>query len=105
MFSPDPLVVPGLGLTAVALHFFNYNTVEMVLLGSAVFVCLCGVMYESTAGTEGQFDNQRDIVTVALVIIVTLSIIYCTRPSSHSRDLCCPRTNCPSYTVPSLAQS
>ena len=33
-------------------YFFDYNTVEMVLLGCAIFVCLSGIMFEVAALTD-----------------------------------------------------
>ena len=65
-------------------HFFNYNTVEMVLLFSATLVCLAGVMYESEAVQTGQFSSQRDTITAILVIVIVTSIVYCTYRVCHS---------------------
>lgn len=59
------------------LYFFDYNTVEAALLGSAIIVCLSGIMFES-----GRFDErpdlvaQRDALTIALIIVVMASFIY-----------------------------
>ena len=43
----------GVG-TAAARHMFNFNTVESTLLGSCVFVCLSGIMFQS-----GQFNSPQ----------------------------------------------
>jgi hypothetical protein len=38
--------------TSAATFFFNYNTLESVLLGCAVLVNLAGIMFESKVGTS-----------------------------------------------------
>jgi len=58
-------------------YFFDYNTVEAILLASAILVCLSGIMFES-----GRFENredliyQRDSITYTMITIVILTFIY-----------------------------
>jgi len=58
-------------------YFFDYNTVETVLLGCAIFVCLSGIMFES-----GRFDDrpdiqyQRDLITWLVFLVIFGSIVY-----------------------------
>jgi hypothetical protein len=37
-------------------YYFDYNTVEAVLLGCAIFTCLCGIMFESGSLTTSRVD-------------------------------------------------
>jgi len=63
-------------------YFFDYNTVEQVLLACAVFVCLSGVMFESDrfqaldASGKLRYGWQRDIVTFLVVFVVIGSLCY-----------------------------
>ena len=63
-------------------YFFDYNTVEQVLLACAVLVCLAGVMFESDrfqaqdASGKLRYGWQRDIVTFLIVFVVILSMVY-----------------------------
>ncbi len=57
-------------------YFFDYNTVELILLGCAIVVCAAGIMF-----TTGKFDDdrqvwQQDLIGTVVVIIITLSLIY-----------------------------
>ena len=58
-------------------YFFDYNTVERVLLASSIVVCLAGIMFES-----GRFNErpdliwQRDTITVVVIAVVVFSIMY-----------------------------
>jgi hypothetical protein len=62
---------------AVAVSFFwNYNTVESVLLFSAVLVNLAGVMFESGRFDTGLYKEQQDFLTYAVIVVITLSIGY-----------------------------
>ena len=68
-------------------YFWNYNTVESVLLSSLIIVCVCGVMFESDRFQEnqnvpsgngfGQFVTfQRDLVTYACIIVIFGSMFF-----------------------------
>lgn len=61
---------------AAASFFWNYNTVEMVLLASAVLVNLSGVMFESGRLQSEYYSQQRDIITVCVLIIIFGTILY-----------------------------
>ena len=62
--------------------FFDYNTVEQVLLACAILVCLAGVMFESDrfqsedASGNLRYGWMRDAVTVAIVTVVIGSLLY-----------------------------
>jgi hypothetical protein len=61
----------------VAVSFFwNYNTVESVLLFSAVLVNLAGVMFESGRFDSGLYEKQKQFLTWAVVLVITVSVIY-----------------------------
>jgi hypothetical protein len=67
---------------AAITSFFDYNTVELVLLFCAVLVCLAGVMFESDRfkATDGagslRYMWQRDLVTFIVIFIVFASFVY-----------------------------
>ena len=62
-----------------ALSFFwNYNTVEMTLLASAVLVNLAGVMCESNRFRSEHFNDQRDGVTIFIMMVIIASPVSCT---------------------------
>jgi len=61
---------------ATANFFFNYNTVESVLLFCAVLVNLAGVMFESGQLDSEHYESQRDFLTVATLLIIFFSIAY-----------------------------
>eukprot|EP01029_Cantina_marsupialis_P014707 TRINITY_DN3227_c0_g1_i1.p1 TRINITY_DN3227_c0_g1~~TRINITY_DN3227_c0_g1_i1.p1 ORF type:complete len:242 (+),score=85.40 TRINITY_DN3227_c0_g1_i1:233-958(+) len=61
----------------LGVFIFDYNTVESVLLLCAVLVTLSGIMFESGQFEAGDsFDVQRELVTIAVLIIIFFSIIY-----------------------------
>ena len=59
------------------MYLFDYNSVELVMLGSAICVCSTGIMF-----TSGNFVDrpdlqlQRDLITFAIIIIVIASLCY-----------------------------
>eukprot|EP00505_MAST-04D_sp_SCG-Rhode-Island_P001045 Stramenopile-MAST_4_protein_1045 len=65
-------------------YFFDYNTVEQVLLACSIFICLAGVMFESDRFEEdeqgalvtGRFDWQREMITFAASGIILFSLVY-----------------------------
>jgi len=52
---------------------FNYNTVESVLLFSAVLVNLSGIMFES-----GQLENgsSNDALAYLVIVLISFSVVY-----------------------------
>jgi hypothetical protein len=66
-------------------YFFDYNTVEQVLLACSIFVCLAGVMFESDRFNESvngalveenRYAWQRDMITYATGAVVIFSFVY-----------------------------
>jgi len=59
---------------------FNYNTVEEIMLFSAVIVALMGIMYASNTSTNAvknaYYASARDAVTAVVLIVIIASIIY-----------------------------
>ena len=59
------------------MYLFDYNSVELIMLGSAICVCSTGIMF-----TSGNFVDrpdlqlQRDLITFAIIIIVIASLCY-----------------------------
>ena len=68
----------NIGTVAVE-YYFDYNTVEKVLLMSAILLCLCAIMFKS-----GKFDNlysEEDIFMQGLLITfaggtIIFSLVY-----------------------------
>ena len=61
--------------------FFDFNTVEQILLSCAIFVCLSGVMFESDRfqnDVSGRYGWQRDALTFMTVAVILFSLIYYT---------------------------
>jgi len=58
------------------LFLVNYNTIEAVLLGSAILVNLAGIMFESDRFIDNQFADQADTIAVITMIIICASIAY-----------------------------
>lgn len=63
---------------AAAAFLFDYNTVEMVLLGCGVLVTLAGVMFSSERFESDSFTAQRDVITYIVLVIVIGSLLYFT---------------------------
>ena len=59
-------------------HFWDYNTVEMVLLACSILVCLAGVMFESDRFNAGRkdLDFQRLMITFGVMGVVGFSMFY-----------------------------
>ena len=51
-------------------YFWDYNTVEMVLLASSIFVCLAGIMFESDRLEREDLNWQRTIIQAGVIIVV-----------------------------------
>ena len=60
----------------VADYFWNYNTVEMVLLFCAVLVVLAGVMFESGQLDSEYYQGQRDTITYITLTVIFFSLLY-----------------------------
>ena len=54
------------------------NTVETVLLGCTVLVNLAGVMFESNRFQSEHFNDQRDGVTIFIMMVIIASPVSCT---------------------------
>ena len=56
------------------MYLFDYNSVELVMLGSAICVCATGIMF-----TSGNFVGrpdlqvQRDLIAIAIILVVIVS--------------------------------
>ena len=61
--------------TSTSSFLVNYNTVEAVLLASAVLVTLSGLMFES-GKFNGEANAQRDTVTSLVILVIVVSIAY-----------------------------
>jgi hypothetical protein len=60
-------------------YFFDFNTVEQILLSCAIFVCLSGVMFESDRfqnDVSGRYNWQRDVLTFMTIAVIIFSLIY-----------------------------
>lgn len=55
-------------------YFFNYNTVEAMLLGAAVLVSIFGIMFESAYLRRGSDDYET--LTVLTLLVIVASIAY-----------------------------
>ena len=64
-------------MTKTAKYFWDYNTVEAVLLACAILVCVGGVMFESDRFKDNTDTTwQRDIVTYFVLFVIGFSIFY-----------------------------
>ena len=58
-------------------YFFDYNTVEQMLLASAILVCLAGIMFENERFEEREdLEYQKDIITYVVISVIFFSIFY-----------------------------
>ena len=66
-------------------YFWDYNTVEQVLLSCGIFVCLAGIMFESDRFSEegttdepgkAAFEWQRNLIVYAVMIVVIFSFVF-----------------------------
>jgi hypothetical protein len=56
--------------------FFNYNTVEAVLLFSAIIVCLMGIMYQAGTVASTAYTDARDGITGVIMAAIIITIVY-----------------------------
>lgn len=76
--------------------FWDYNTVEAVLLFCAVLVNLAGIMFESGRFESSYYDGQRDLITYVVMIVVIGSIVYfavvfCAEAFGICQPKCCQK--------------
>ena len=57
--------------------FYNYNSVEAVLLFSCVLVALGGIMYIASSSST-YYASSTSAITGLLMFIISISIVYCT---------------------------
>ena len=75
-----------------ASFFFNYNTVEAVLLCCAVLVNLSGIMFESGQFDSEYYQEQRNMVSYFVLTVIFTSITYfCIVLYSEVRATLCPQ--------------
>ena len=61
----------------VANYFWDYNTVEMILLACSILVCLAGVMFESDRFVgRNDLDYQRLMISVGVMLVIMFSCFY-----------------------------
>lgn len=73
-------------VSAVLQYFFNYNTVEMVLLFCCILVTLAGIMFDSDRFQDSTFNSQKDVITAIVILVIVASIVYCTSLPLHLRS-------------------
>ena len=62
---------------AAALWFTDLNTLEFILLGCGIIVCLAGIMFQSSATDHRALvQEQVDAVTYIVLIVIITSIVY-----------------------------
>ena len=60
-------------------YFWDFNTVEQVLLSCAILVCLSGVMFESDRFSNDKANRyiwQRTFLTYCVILVVVFSLCY-----------------------------
>jgi hypothetical protein len=62
---------------SVVQYFFNYNTVEMVLLFCCVLISLAGIMFDSDRFQDATFNSQKDVITGIVITVIIGSVLYC----------------------------
>ena len=65
------------GNAAEKSFYFDYNTVECVLLASAILVCLSGIMFENERFKDrDDLMYQKDAITYIVIFVIFGSIFY-----------------------------
>lgn len=54
----------------------NYNTVEVLLLCSAILVALSGVMFDSRRFAEGKSQDGKLALTILVMVLICVSLVY-----------------------------
>lgn len=68
---------PKLTAEQVKNFFWDFNTVELYLLGCAIFVCISGIMFESESYSSNSGMKQSFLLLTFLVMMVIISsLIY-----------------------------
>ena len=68
-------------------YFWDFNTVEQVLLACGIFVCLAGVMFESDrfqtedadeseSPGKAKYEWQRELIVYAVLVVVIFSFVF-----------------------------
>ena len=58
-------------------YFWDFNTVEQVLISCSIFVCLAGVMFESDRfSANSAFSWQREVLSYLTIMCLMFSIFY-----------------------------
>merc|ERR1712166_510256 len=58
-------------------YYWDFNTVEQVLISCAILVCLAGIMFESDRFQgSNQFGWQGDLLTYLTILLIFFSIFY-----------------------------
>ena len=60
----------------VVLYVFDYNTVESILLGCAVLINLCGIMFSSGRFETELYVEQQEFLAWTMAAIVSGSLMY-----------------------------
>lgn len=83
--------VAYIAAAAILGYLFNYNTVEMILLFCCCLIALSGIMFESGRLQTSSFSSQSNAIAAFVILIIILSILYCT----HLLSSLLPLPNCP----------
>lgn len=60
-------------------YFWDYNTVELVLLGCAIFVCISGVMFQSSrSDSRTDLTSHLEALAVIAMMVIIGSLAYYT---------------------------
>lgn len=70
--------VAYIAAAAILGYLFNYNTVEMILLFCCCLIALSGIMFESGRLQTSSFSSQSNAIAAFVILIIILSILYCT---------------------------
>merc|ERR1712065_21284 len=61
----------------ISAYFWDYNTVELFLLGCAIFVCVSGVMFESQSfDSRADLDSYMSALAGIVMFVIIFSLVY-----------------------------
>merc|ERR1711991_961016 len=61
----------------ISAYFWDYNTVELFLLGCAIFVCVSGVMFESQSfDSRADLDSYLSALAGIVMFVIIFSLVY-----------------------------
>jgi len=63
-------------LAGISYSLFSYNTMELIMLFSAVIVALMGVMFGAQSTKASYYASSRDSIAAVVITVVIASIIY-----------------------------